>query len=151
MIAGCSDVIVATEDASIGMGGPAMIAGGGLGDVHPDEIGPVAMQEPNGVLDVVVADEAEAVAVDQAASGLLPGPARPPGPAPDQAVLRDLVPERERRAYKVVPIIEALSDEGSVTVLRERFAPRAGHRPGADRGAPGRRDRQRHDATWRAR
>jgi methylmalonyl-CoA carboxyltransferase 12S subunit len=121
VIAGCSDVVIATEDASIGMGGPAMIAGGGLGDVHPDEIGPVSMQEPNGVLDVVVADEAEAVAVAKRVMGYFAGPAEP-GPAADQAVLRDLVPERERRAYKVIPIIEALSDEGSVTVLRERFA-----------------------------
>ena len=72
VIAGCSDLIVATEDASIGMGGPAMIAGGGLGDVDPDAVGPMSMQEPNGVVDLVVADEAEAVAVAEAAAGLLP-------------------------------------------------------------------------------
>src|SRR5918998_609463 len=63
VIAGCSDLIVATEDASIGMGGPAMIAGGGLGEVDPDDVGPIEMQAPNGVVDVVVPDEAEAVAV----------------------------------------------------------------------------------------
>src|SRR5919201_5076901 len=62
VIAGCSDLIVATEDISLGMGGPAMIAGGGLGDVDADEIGPVDMQSRNGVVDLVVADEAEAVA-----------------------------------------------------------------------------------------
>src|SRR3954464_15261002 len=62
VIAGCSDLIVATENVSLGMGGPAMIAGGGLGDVDPDEVGPMAMQEPNGVVDLVVADEAAAVA-----------------------------------------------------------------------------------------
>jgi acetyl-CoA carboxylase carboxyltransferase component len=121
VIAGCSDVVIATEDASIGMGGPAMIAGGGLGDVDPDEIGPVGMQEPNGVLDVVVADEAEAVATAKRVFDWFGEPGEA-GPAADQALLRDLVPDRERRAYKVVPIIEALSDEGSVTVLRERFA-----------------------------
>src|SRR5256885_1440431 len=49
VIAGCSDLIVATEDVSIGMGGPAMIAGGGLGDVDPDEGGPIDVQAPNGV------------------------------------------------------------------------------------------------------
>ncbi len=79
VIAGCADLIVATEDASIGMGGPAMIAGGGLGDVHPDEVGPISMQAPNGVVDVVVADEAEAVAVTKRAARLLPrvdGPGR---------------------------------------------------------------------------
>src|SRR2546423_2440118 len=122
VIAGCSDLVIATRDTSIGMGGPAMIAGGGLGDVDPDAVGPVSMQEPNGVLDVVVADEAEAVAVAKRLMGYFTGPVGP-GTAVDQAVLRDMVPRRERRAYKVIPIIEALADEGSVTVLRERFAP----------------------------
>ena len=60
VIAGCSDLIVATESTSIGMGGPAMIAGGGLGDVDPDEVGPIEVQAPNGVLDLVVPGEAEA-------------------------------------------------------------------------------------------
>ena len=77
VIAGCSDLIVATEDASIGMGGPAMIAGGGLGDIHPDEVGPISMQEPNGVVDVVVADEAEAVAVTKRLLAYFQGAMRP--------------------------------------------------------------------------
>ena len=122
VIAGCSDLIVATEDASIGMGGPAMIAGGGLGHVDADDVGPIEMQAPNGVVDVVVADEAEAVAVTKQLLGYFQG-ATEPGPLPDQTRLRDLVPERERRAYKVAPIIETLADEGSVTFLREQFAP----------------------------
>ena len=74
VIAGCSDLIVATENASLGMGGPAMIAGGGLGDVAPDDVGPIAMQAPNGVVDVVVADEAEAVAVTKRLLGYFQGP-----------------------------------------------------------------------------
>jgi acetyl-CoA carboxylase carboxyltransferase component len=122
VIAGCSDLIVATQDASIGMGGPAMIAGGGLGDVGPDDVGPIEMQAPNGVVDVVVADEAESVAVAKQVLGYFQGAAAD-WTAPDQARLRELVPERERRAYKVAPIIETLADEGSVTFLRERFAP----------------------------
>src|SRR3954447_20477863 len=72
VIAGCSDLIVATRDASLGMGGPAMIAGGGLGDVDPDAIGPIST--PNGVVDVVVADEAEAVATAKHLLGLFRGP-----------------------------------------------------------------------------
>ena len=122
VIAGCSDLIVATEDASIGMGGPAMIAGGGLGQVEPDDVGPIEMQAPNGVVDVVVADEGEAVAVSKRLLGYFQG-ATAPGEVPDQTALRDAVPERERRAYKVAPIIETLADEGSATFLRERFAP----------------------------
>ncbi len=122
VIAGCADLIVATEDASIGMGGPAMIAGGGLGEVAADEVGPVSIQEPNGVLDLVVADEAEAVAATKKLLGYFRGPG-PAGAEPDQAALRTAVPERERRAYKVAPIIEGLCDEGTATFLRAAFAP----------------------------
>jgi acetyl-CoA carboxylase carboxyltransferase component len=122
VIAGCSDLIVATADASIGMGGPAMIAGGGLGDVDPDDVGPISMQAPNGVVDVVAADEPEAVAVTKRLLGYFQGAAEP-GAMPDQTRMRTLVPERERRAYRVAPVIETLADEGSVTFLRERFAP----------------------------
>jgi acetyl-CoA carboxylase carboxyltransferase component len=125
VIAGCADLIVATENSSIGMGGPAMIAGGGLGDVHPDEVGPISVQAPNGVVDVVAADEAQAVAVTKKLIGYLQGPTSsvPPGIAADQTALRTMVPERARRAYQVGPIIETIADAGSVTFLRERFAP----------------------------
>jgi acetyl-CoA carboxylase carboxyltransferase component len=122
VIAGCSDLIVATEGISLGMGGPAMIEGGGLGKVDPDEIGPIEMQSRNGVVDVVVADEAEATAAAKQLLGYFQG-ATQPGPEPDQARLRELVPARQRRAYAVGPIVETLADEGSVTFLRERFAP----------------------------
>ncbi len=121
VIAGCADLIVATEDASIGMGGPAMIAGGGLGQVDADAVGPISVQAPNGVVDVVVADEAEAVAVTKQLLGYFQG-STAPTEAADQTRMRDLVPERERRAYDVAPVVTTLADEGSVTFLRERFA-----------------------------
>jgi acetyl-CoA carboxylase carboxyltransferase component len=122
VIAGCSDLIVVVEGSSLGMGGPAMIEGGGLGRVDPDEVGPVEVQARNGVVDYVAADEAEATAVAKRLLSYFQG-ATAPGPAPDQTLLRSLVPERARRAYAVAPIIEGLADEGSVTFLRERFAP----------------------------
>jgi acetyl-CoA carboxylase carboxyltransferase component len=122
VIAGCSDLIVATENVSLGMGGPAMIEGGGLGKVHPDEVGPLALQTANGVVDAVAADEREATAVTKRLLAYFQG-ATPPGPEPDQDRLRDLVPERQRRAYRIEPIIRTLADEGSVTFLRQRFAP----------------------------
>jgi acetyl-CoA carboxylase carboxyltransferase component len=122
VIAGCSDLIVATENVSIGMGGPAMIAGGGLGDVDPDEVGPIEVQARNGVVDFVVADEAEAVEVTRRLLSYFQGPVSDFS-ALDQAALRDAVPERERRAYRVQPIVETLADEGSAILLRERFAP----------------------------
>lgn len=121
VIAGASDLIVATGDASLGMGGPAMIAGGGLGDVPPDDVGPMSMQEPNGNVDVVVADEAEAVAVTKRLIGYFQGSVDQ-WAARDQTALRTAVPERARRAYDVAPVIETLADEGSVTFLRPRFA-----------------------------
>jgi acetyl-CoA carboxylase carboxyltransferase component len=122
VIAGCSDLIVATGDVSLGMGGPAMIEGGGLGRVEPDEVGPAPVQTANGVIDVAVADEAEAVAVTKRLLSYFQG-SLPPAEEPDQARLRELVPERRRRAYDVRPVIEVLADGGSATFLRERFAP----------------------------
>jgi acetyl-CoA carboxylase carboxyltransferase component len=122
VIAGCADLIVATENVSLGMGGPAMIEGGGLGKVDPDEIGPIAMQAANGVVDVVAAGEAEATAAAKRLLGYFQG-TTPPGEVPDQESLRDAVPERQRRAYAVQPIVETLADAGSVTFLRERYAP----------------------------
>jgi acetyl-CoA carboxylase carboxyltransferase component len=122
VIAGCSDLIVATENVSLGMGGPAMIEGGGLGKVDADDIGPLAMQTRNGVIDVAVADEAAAVKATKKLLAYFQG-ATPPGQAPDQAPLREIVPERRRRAFAVGPVIETLADEGSVTFLREAFAP----------------------------
>jgi acetyl-CoA carboxylase carboxyltransferase component len=122
VLAGCADLIVACEGSSLGMGGPAMIAGGGLGQVDPDEVGPVEMQAKNGVVDLVVADEAEATAAARKLLGYFQGPT-PPGEAPDQAPLREAVPERARRAYDPAPIVTTLADAGSVTFLRQRFAP----------------------------
>ena len=121
VIAGCSDLIVATEDISLGMGGPAMIAGGGLGEVEPDEVGPAAMQIANGVVDLAVADEAEAVAATKRLLSYFQGDL--PGEAADPESLRELVPERRRRAYDVRRVVEALADRESVTLIRERFAP----------------------------
>ena len=122
VIAGTSDLIVATADCSIGMAGPAMIAGGGLGRVEPDEVGPIAVQAPNGVVDVVVGDEAEAVTVTKRLLGYFQGDTAP-GACADQEKLRTMIPERARRAYALKPIIETIADVGSVTFLRERFAP----------------------------
>ena len=115
---GCCDVIIATAGSNIGMGGPAMIEGGGLGVFTPDEVGPMAVQVPNGVVDIAVDDEAEAVAVAKRylsyfQSSELRG--RPPrrsgprrsGPRPsgwdcaDQRLLRHVVPENRLRIYDV--------------------------------------------------
>ena len=122
VIAGAADLIVATESTSLGMGGPVMVEGGGLGRYEPEQIGPIDVQSSNGVVDVRVADEAEATAVAKELLGHFQG--QLPGWAPpDQQLLRDVVPERRRRAYDVHKVIDGLCDEGSVTYLREQFAP----------------------------
>jgi len=117
---GCCDVVIATEDASIGMGGPAMIEGGGLGVFHPAEVGPIDVQHANGVVDLRAADDAEAVALAKRYLSYFTG-ARPPGAAPDQELLRDLIPEQRKRVYEVRRVIDALFDEGSVLELRDGF------------------------------
>ncbi|MFB4317025.1 carboxyl transferase domain-containing protein [Actinomadura sp. 21ATH] len=117
---GCCDVIIATRDANIGMGGPAMIEGGGLGVFRPEEIGPVRDQEPNGVIDVVVEDEAAAVAVAKRYLSYFQGPA-PDWECADQRLLRHVVPENRLRAYDVRRAVEGLADTGSVLELRRGF------------------------------
>jgi acetyl-CoA carboxylase carboxyltransferase component len=122
VLAGASGLIVATEDIALGMGGPAMVEGGGLGSFEPELIGPLATQGPNGVVDVEVADEPEAVDTAKRLLSYFQG-SRGDWTAPDQSELREVVPERRRRAYDVGRALEGLADAGSVTVLRPRFAP----------------------------
>ncbi|UUW88888.1 acyl-CoA carboxylase subunit beta [Pimelobacter simplex] len=122
VLAGCADLRVATPDANLGMAGPAMIAGGGLGQFAPEEIGPVADQSANGVLDVLVEDEEEAVAVVRRLLGYLTG-TREPGTADPQDALRTMLPENDREAYDVRPVVTALADHDSVVWLREGWAP----------------------------
>jgi acetyl-CoA carboxylase carboxyltransferase component len=117
---GCCDVIIATEDSSIGMGGPAMIEGGGLGTHAPETIGPISVQQPNGVVDVVVPDEAAAVRVAKKYLSYFQGPVTG-WTSPDQMLLRDVVPEHRRTAYDTRRVIELLADADSVLELRPKF------------------------------
>jgi acetyl-CoA carboxylase carboxyltransferase component len=117
---GCCDVVIATEDASIGMGGPAMIEGGGLGSFAPEQVGPIDVQHANGVVDLRAADDAEAVALARRYLSYFRG-RMPAGGAPDQALLRELVPEQRKRVYDVRRVVHALFDEGSVLELRDGF------------------------------
>jgi len=117
---GCADVIIATANATIGMGGPAMIEGGGLGVYRPEEVGPMRVQVPNGVVDVAVADEAEAVAVARRYLSYFQG-AVLAWECADQETLRRLVPENRLRVYDVRRVIRTLTDVGSLLELRPRF------------------------------
>ena len=119
---GCCDVIIATEGSNIGMGGPAMIEGGGLGVYEPKAIGPTDVQYTNGVIDVLVPDEAAAVQVAKQYLSYFRGPTEEWACA-DQRTLRHLVPENRLRAYDVRTVVDALCDTGSVLELRRGFAP----------------------------
>lgn len=119
---GCCDVIIAAQDATIGMGGPAMIEGGGLGTFAPEEVGPVSMQVPNGVIDVLVADEAEAVRVAKRYLSYFQG-STANWACPDQRLLRQLIPENRLRVYDMHAVIETLADQDSVLELRRQFGP----------------------------
>ncbi|MCK1636062.1 ATP-grasp domain-containing protein [Bradyrhizobium sp. 157] len=117
---GCCDVIIATKNASIGMGGPAMIEGGGLGVYHPAEVGPVSFQSPNGVIDILVEDEAEATSAAQKYLSYFQG-AVSDWKAPDQRLLRRAIPENRLRVYDIRTVIDLLADEGSVLEIRRDF------------------------------
>lgn len=122
VLAGSADLLIATENATLGVAGPVMLAAGGLGEHRPDELGPVSVMAANGVIDAVVPDEPAAVALARTLLGYFGGDVAP-GVAPDQDALRSVIPQRERTPFDVRPVITTLCDEGTVTVLRERFAP----------------------------
>jgi acetyl-CoA carboxylase carboxyltransferase component len=118
---GCCDVVIATEDSSIGMGGPAMIEGGGLGVYEPGEVGPIDVQYGNGVVDIRVPDEPAAVA---AAKKYLSYFSRTPSVDKshnEPTGLRDLIPANRKRIYDIRAVIRALLDD--VLELREGWAP----------------------------
>jgi acetyl-CoA carboxylase carboxyltransferase component len=119
---GCCDVIIATDNASIGMGGPAMIEGGGLGRVHADEVGPVSVQGPNGVIDLQVADEAAAVAAAKRYLGYFQGALRADTPAGGEALsLRLALPPNRNALYDPRAVLHTVMDAGSVLELRRDF------------------------------
>ena len=120
-LAGVCDVIIATPDANIGMGGPAMIEGGGLGTYPPEAIGPIEVQRRNGVVSLVARDEAHAVALAVQYLSYFQG-GIDDWEAPDPRLARHVVPLDRLRAYDVHRAIEAIVDVGSVLELRPDYA-----------------------------
>ncbi len=116
----CCDVIIATEGSTLAMGGPAMIEGGGLGIYTPEEVGPMSFQVPNGVVDILVKDEAEAVETVKKYLSYFQG-AIPIWDAPDQRSLRHAIPENRMRLYDMREILYTLADKGSVLEIRQKF------------------------------
>lgn len=119
-LVGCSDVVIATRNANIGMGGPAMVEGGGLGRFKPEDIGPSDVQQTNGVIDVLVDDEAQAVAAARHYLSFFTG-RQDAWTAPDALALRDVVPENRLRVYDSTAAMQGLVDQGSLLALRTGF------------------------------
>ncbi|MEM7251048.1 MAG: carboxyl transferase domain-containing protein [Pseudomonadota bacterium] len=118
VLLGCCDVIIATRDANIGMAGPAMIEGGGLGVYRPEDIGPMSVQVPSGVVDIAVEDEAEAVDVAKQYLSYFQGPL-PEWSSPDQRRLRHIVPENRLRGYDMRELIRTIADDDSMLEVRK--------------------------------
>ena len=119
---GCCDVIIATANANIGMGGPVMVEGGGLGSFRPEEIGPINVQTKNGVVDIAVADESEAVMAAKKYLSYFQGKTNQ-WEAADQRMLRRAIPENRLRVYDIRALIDTLADKDSVLELRPDFSP----------------------------
>ncbi len=117
---GCCDVVIATENSNIGMAGPAMIEGGGLGKVAPTEIGPIDIQTANGVVDIAVKDEAEAVTMAKKYLSYFQGSVSKWTREPDEA-LNNIVPEQRTRVYDTREVLRALADHDSLLELRPSF------------------------------
>ena len=117
---GCADVTIATKSSYIGMGGPAMIEGGGLGQVAPKDIGPMEVQAENGVVDLLAENEIEATAMAKQLLGYFQGSLRE-HTCDDQRKLRTLIPEDRKRAYDMRAALELLADTGSFLELRRAY------------------------------
>jgi acetyl-CoA carboxylase carboxyltransferase component len=117
---GCCDVVIATRGSNIGMGGPAMVEGGGLGVFKPEQIGPSDVQHANGVIDLLVDDEAQAVAAAKHYLGFFAG-AQACWQAPDALALRAVVPENRLRVYDTRAALHGIADLGSVLEMRSGF------------------------------
>ena len=119
MLASC-DVIIAAENSTIGLGGPAMIEGGGLGIYTPEEVGPMSFQVPNGVVDILVKDDEAAIETTKKYLSYFQGPVRH-WSTPDQRALRHIVPESRSETYDMRRLIETLVDEDSILEIRKAF------------------------------
>ena len=117
---GCCDVVIATENSNIGMGGPAMIEGGGLGIFRPEDVGPIDVQKRNGVVDIAVKDEAEAVQVAKQYLAYFQG-SLAEWQCEDQRQLRHIIPENRLRVYDVRQVIDTIADSHSVLEIRRDF------------------------------
>ena len=113
---GAADITIATKQSWIGMAGPAMIEGGGLGTFKPTDIGPIEVQSSNGTVDIVVDDEDHAARVALEVLSYFQKPSSS-WQAADQALLQSALPENRRQTYDVRAVVVQLCDQASFTEL----------------------------------
>ncbi len=119
-LAGMCDVLIATKGSSMGMAGPPLVEAALGVKLTPEELGPASVHVASGVIDILVEDEAEAIAAAKKYLGYFRGP-HTRGEAPDQSAMRDVVPESPKRAYNVKKAIEILADKDSVLELKPAY------------------------------
>jgi acetyl-CoA carboxylase carboxyltransferase component len=119
-ILGITDIIIATEDSLIAMGGPATIEGSGMGAFLPEEVGPISDTAPAGTVDIVVKDQDEAIEATKKCLSYFQGSIAQ-WEAADQRLLRHIIPENRLRAFDIRKLIELLADKDSVLELRPQF------------------------------
>lgn len=117
---GSADLRIATRRSWIGMAGPAMIEGGGLGRFEPTEIGPAEEQHRNGVIDLLADDEAEATRQARRLLAYFQGSLQG-AEGGDPEALAALLPDDRRYSYHVRRVIEALVDRDSFTEVTTGF------------------------------
>jgi acetyl-CoA carboxylase carboxyltransferase component len=119
---GAADITIATRSSWIGMAGPAMIEGGGLGRFKPTDIGPIEVQSQNGTVDIVVNDERQAAEMAIKVLSYFQGPFAK-WEVDDQAQLQSALPENRRQTYDVRNIVAQLSDRDSFVELGKEYGP----------------------------
>ena len=117
---GCGDIRIATKTSWIGMAGPAMIEGGGLGNFSPTDIGPIKIQAENGVVDLVADDESHATELAKQCLSYFQGD-NENWQCPDQLALREMMPADRRYVYDVRSIINSLVDTESFIELTKDY------------------------------
>jgi acetyl-CoA carboxylase carboxyltransferase component len=117
---GCADIRIATKTSWIGMAGPAMIEGGGLGRFAPTEIGPIAIQAENGVVDLVADNESHGTYLAQQCLSYFQGD-KQSWDCADQDQLREMMPLDRRFVYDIRSIIQGLVDTDSFTELSQPY------------------------------
>jgi acetyl-CoA carboxylase carboxyltransferase component len=117
---GVGDITIATQASYIGMAGPAMIEGGGLGKFAATDIGPISAQAANGVVDIVAENEDNAVALAKFCLGFFQGPVKH-WQSPPKSDLSSVLPADRRYTYAVMDIINGIVDLSSFIQIGAQY------------------------------